>query len=211
MAPRLLAISDRATRAGTGADRWLASVVAAGVDAIQVRDKDLGDRDLLALALACRRQAGPALQVIVNGRADIAVAAGCDGVHLTSDGPPVAMVRSRFGETLLVGRSTHHPAEVAQARREGADYVTFGPVFPTPSKAGFGPPPGLEGLREACRHGVPVLALGGVDVRRLAAVADAGAAGIAFIRSGHGDALADLVRKARQTWPPPDRLAPESR
>lgn len=184
--PRLLAIGDRRSLpAGTDYPAWLRSVAEAGVDAVQVREKDLDDRALFALVRTARSVLPPRVRLLVNGRADLALAAGADGVHLPAAGlpaPPLRALAHRLGRRLLIGRSTHRRSEVAAAHDEGVDYVTFGPVFPTPSKERYGPPPGLEGLREACGVGVPVLALGGVDAERLQAVARAGAHGAAGIR-----------------------------
>ena len=98
---------------------------------------------------------------LINGRVDLALASGADGVHLPAQGLPAAPLRQRFGARVLLGRSTHRIAEVEAAAADGLDYVTFGPVFPTPSKARYGPPVGLERLERACGVGIPVYALGG--------------------------------------------------
>jgi thiamine-phosphate pyrophosphorylase len=185
--PRLLAISDRRSLpAGTGIEDWLRQLAAAPPEiAVQIREKDLDDRALFALVCTARALLPPPRLLLVNGRADVALAAGADGVHLPAAGLPLAPLRrlaAERGRLLLFGRSTHSLAEVAAARGDGADYATFGPVWPTPSKAAYGPPPGLEGLREAAALGLPLLALGGVDARRLAAAAAAGAHGAAGVR-----------------------------
>ena len=132
-------------------------------------------------------------RVLVNGRVDIALAAGADGAHLPSTGLPVDALRRRFGDDLTLGVSTHHLEEVERARNEGADYVTFGPVWPTPSKARYGSPAGLEGLAGAVAVGLPVLALGGVTMPRVAAAAAAGAAGVAAISMFPPDELVAFV------------------
>lgn len=144
------------------------------------------------------------MRLLVNGRADVALAAGADGVHLPSRGLPVALARKLAAshDRFLVGRSTHDPAEVAAAGAAGADYVVFGPVYGVPGK---GEPAGLERLRRASAHGVPVLALGGIDPSRLAAVAEAGAVGAAGIRAfgdgdGDGEGAAAMVDAARRIW-----------
>jgi thiamine-phosphate pyrophosphorylase len=185
--PRLLAISDRrALPDGTSIEDWLRRLAAAPpLVAVQIREKDLDDRALFALVRTARALLPPPRLLLVNGRADVALAAGADGVHLPAAGLPLAPLRrlaAARGEALLLGRSTHSPAEVAAAREEGADYATFGPVWATPSKAAHGPPPGLEGLREAAAAGLPLLALGGVTAERLAAATAAGAYGAAGIR-----------------------------
>lgn len=197
-APKLLAITDRAERGGTSLETWLGRLAAAGVDAVQIREKDLSDRQIFELTAAARSAFSGLL--LVNGRADIALAAGADGVHLPGDGVPAAALRERFGKKLVIGASTHDLAAVEAAVRAGVDYVTFGPVFPTPSKMRYGPPPGLSGLRDATSRGIPVLALGGIDPDRAAEAAAAGAAGVAGIRTFH-----DAAHLAR--WPAVRRTA----
>lgn len=174
----LLAISDRRSLPGVSLPAWGAALARAGVSAVQLREKDLADRacyDLLRLL----RRVLPKGRLLAHGRADLALAAGADGVHLPADGVPTAALRARFGTGLIIGRSTHTVEEVAREAAHGADYVTFGPVFASPGK---GEPVGLEALAAATGQGVPVLALGGVGVDELPRVAAAGASGAAGIR-----------------------------
>lgn len=205
---RLLAISD-GSFPGSADDESLdafrggvAELAADGVDGLQVREKHLDDDVLLRLVEAAVDAAPAGLRILVNGRADVAVAAGAAGVHLPSRGLPVAAVRRRF-PSLLLGVSTHRPGEGAAARRDGADYVTFGPLHPTPSKPGWESPPGLDGLgRAASAAGLPVFALGGVGPADVPAVAEAGAHGVAGIRVfGDPAARRELVRRSAATWP----------
>ena len=175
---RLLAISDRATLP-VPMDDWLRALAAAGVGAVQLREKDLDDRALYELARHARAALPLPIRVLVNGRVDLALAAGADGVHLPADGIPVAALRARFGQSVLIGRSTHRLPEVESARDAGADYVTFGPVYETPGK---GAPVGVAELARAAAAGIPVYALGGVTLERFGELAGAGAAGIAAIR-----------------------------
>jgi len=149
----------------------IADQVADGVDMIQIREKDLTARQLFEFTLAVLevRAKRPA-KILINTRADVALAAGADGVHLPAAAP------RETPPGLLVGRSCHTLAEV---RAAAADFVTFGPVFASPAK---GQPVGLDALAEACRTGVPVYALGGVSWDNAAACVKAGAAGIAGIR-----------------------------
>lgn len=199
--PRLLAISHRRSHDGGDLGPWLRRLAEAGVDTVQLREKNLDDLELYALARRARALLPPPRRLSINGRADLALAAGADGVHLPAAGLPVAALRARFGE-LLIGRSTHHPEEVAAAARDGADYVTFGPVYPTPSKAGYGPPPGLDGLRRAVAVGLPVVALGGVGPRQVAEVVAAGAAGVAGIRAfSDAGSLAEMIAAAAAALP----------
>jgi thiamine-phosphate pyrophosphorylase len=154
--------------------------LAAGVTWIQIREKDLSARALFELVDAAIKLPGPhASKIIVNTRADVAIAAGAAGVHLPSGSPP-AQVWRRPG--FLVGVSCHSVDDVRVAENEGADYALFGPVFPPLSKPAGLEPHGLEGLaRAAAAVRIPVLALGGVTIENSAACISAGAAGIAGI------------------------------
>lgn len=196
----LLAISDRSSLGEVSLQEWLRRLAAAGVEAVQIREKDLNDRDLYELTLESRSTMPSPAAVLVNGRMDVALAAGADGCHLPADGVPLAALRRRFGDRVLLGRSTHHVEEVEHAAREGADYVTFGPVYHTPSKARYGPPRGLEELARAAGAGIPVYALGGVTLSRFAELAAAGASGVAGIRLFQQPDLSAAVEAARRTF-----------
>ena len=185
----LLAISEGASL------EWIGRLAAAGVGAVQIREKDLDDRAVYDLA----RQARSLPTVLVNGRLDLALAAGADGAHLPADGVPVALLRRRFPDALL-GVSTHSVEEVERAMGDGADYVTFGPVWPTPSKERYGPPLGVEELARAARVRIPVYALGGVMLSRFGEAAEAGAAGVAGIQLFQRPALDEVVSAARQCF-----------
>lgn len=196
---RLLAISDRRSSQDEDLGGWLTLLAAAGVDAVQIREKDLDDRALWHSVRSARVILPPATCLLVNGRADIAVAAGADGVHLPVDGVPPAALRRRFGPGLLLGISTHSVKEVERARDAGADYATFGPVWETPGK---GPATGLEALARAAATGLRVYALGGVTIERFGAVAAAGAAGVAAIRLFQRPSeLREAVEAARSCFP----------
>jgi thiamine-phosphate pyrophosphorylase len=205
---RALAISDRGRLPevpGGDLAAWLgrlAQAVPPEILAVQIREKDLDDRALYGLARLARSALPPATRLLVNGRLDIALAAGADGAHLPADGPPVAALRARFGPGVLLGVSTHHVDEVERAHRDGADYVTFGPVYATPGKARYGPPAGLDAMRRAAALGIPVFALGGVTLERLGEVASAGAAGVAGIRLFQPPFdLETVLRSIRQSFP----------
>jgi thiamine-phosphate pyrophosphorylase len=183
--PRLYLITDRAHAPGGDLAAALAAPLAAGVRLVQLRAKGLPARDLLALARAVKARTDAAgARLLINDRADVAVAVGAAGVHLTSVAPPVTEVRAWLGPGALIGVSTHTPAEAAAAGREGASFVTFGPVYDTPSKRGLGTPVGAAALAAAVRAaGIPVFALGGIDAARLAEVRAAGGYGVAVIRA----------------------------
>lgn len=183
---------------GDAAIGWFAALAAAGVDALQLREKHLDDLDLWRLARSARAAFPRPAVLLVNGRADVALAAGAEGVHLPAEGVPAAALRARFGGGLLIGVSTHRLEEVERARRDGADYVVFGPVYETPAKAAHGAPAGTRVLARAAALGIPVYALGGVTLDRFDEVAAAGAAGIAGIRLFQGlPALERVVAASR--------------
>lgn len=181
--PRLLVITDRQATRGGPLVEIVRAALAAGARLVQLREKDLEGGALFALAEAlvaeCRRVGA---RLLVNGRIDVALAAGADGVVLPADSFPTDVARRLVGPTKLVARSTHSAAEVERALREGCDFVLFGPVYETPAKAAFGPPQGIEALRTVTRFAIPVYAVGGVTVENAAAVLQAGAHGVAVIR-----------------------------
>ena len=155
-----------------------------GVAAVQLRARDATGRELLEAARGLRLVVSRAGQrLLVNDRVDVALAAGADGVHLPSAGVPPGDARVLVGKGRLVAVSCHSAADVLRARDGGADFVTFGPVFDTPSKRRYGAPVGLDRLREACALGVPIVGLGGVDASNAASVSAAGAFGVAAIRA----------------------------
>ena len=158
----------------------IARNLAAGVEWIQIRDKDLSARALFELVAAAMKLPNPhGSKIIVNTRADVAIAAGAAGVHLPS-GSPAARFWRQPG--FLIGVSCHTLEEVRQAQAEGADYAVFGPVFTPLSKSSVLEPRGVEGLTQAAAAvQIPVLALGGVTPENAAACIAAGAAGIAGI------------------------------
>lgn len=159
------------------------SALQGGVKAIQLREKDLTAAELLPLAQELRNLTREyAAQLLINDRIDIALAVQADGVHLGEHSLPTDVVRQLVGPKLLIGVSTHNKADISRATEQGADFVTFGPVYATPSKAAFGPPQGFKALTEACRgSSLPVFALGGITPPRVAEVRQAGASGVALI------------------------------
>jgi len=188
----------------------IAEAARAGVDYIQLREKDLCGRDLEQLAreavrlLLATRPSPLAPRLLINSRADVALAAGAAGVHLRSDDLSPRDLRGIVREAarhsplttrhFSVGISCHTVEEVARAAAARASFVVFGPVF---EKSGVAAPRGLELLRRACRQRIPVLALGGVTLANARACLDAGAAGIAAIRLFQQNDIASVVRGLR--------------
>ena len=161
---------------------------AAGAGWIQIREKDLDARSLVELArFAVAETRATSARVLVNDRLDVALAANAAGVHLGEKSLPLEKViewrRSAGRSDFLIGVSCHSLESARAAEQGGADYIFFGPVFATPSKAAFGAPQGIERLREVCASvEIPVLAIGGVNLENTRACITAGAAGIAAIR-----------------------------
>jgi len=151
---------------------------------VQLREKDLGGRELLRLSLALVAACHAAGQrLVVNDRLDVALASGADGVHLPAAGIPVSDARRLLGPGALVGVSCHSADEVRRARDAGASFASVSPIYDTPSKRAYGPPVGLTVLREAAALGLPVIALGGITPARVPEVLAAGAGGVAAIRA----------------------------
>jgi thiamine-phosphate pyrophosphorylase len=177
----------------------IAEVAAAGVDWVQIREKDLTARELasltrksLEIAAMSSAKSSRATRVLVNDRLDIAIAERADGVHLSEKSLPVAEAerlvesairRQAVDETFLIGVSCHSLQSAEAAERDGADYIFFGPVFATPSKETFGPPQGLARLTQTCREvAIPIIAIGGISLENAESCIGAGAAGVAAIR-----------------------------
>ncbi|MFZ0751134.1 MAG: thiamine phosphate synthase [Pyrinomonadaceae bacterium] len=170
----------------------VSAAVAARLDLIQLREKRLTARVLFELSeQSAALTRGSATRLLVNDRADVAAAAGADGVHLPAQSIDAATIRRTFGDDFLIGVSTHSLAEAQIAKEDGADLVVFGPVFATPSKENYGPPTGLRNLESVAKQlaPFPVLALGGIEVTNARECLRAGASGIAGI-----SLFADLER-----------------
>ena len=214
-------ITDRAQLAADEASRRrrlldkIAEAARAGVDYIQLRERDLSIRELERLAVeAVGLVRGTQAKLLVNSRVDVAIATGADGVHLRSDDLAASEARAIWAKSTgrtncVIGVSCHSIKDVLNAEGHGADFVVFGPVF---GKQGSSEPPvGLEPLRTVARRGapadkkveagqslgMPVLALGGVTLETARACVHAGAAGITGIRLFQGNDVAELVKRLR--------------
>ncbi|MBI5696742.1 MAG: thiamine phosphate synthase [Nitrospirae bacterium] len=177
-------ITDRhATAGGKGIEYVLDRAFEAGVRGVLLREKDLPERELLDLARRVREMTRlHGVRFLVSGRVDIALAVDADGVHIGGSSLPAPAAKRLMGEDRYLAVSTHSLAEARAAQDAGADFVTFGPVYSTPSKAKYGPPVGLDALREVCRElSIPVFALGGIRPDNAADALAAGAYGVAAI------------------------------
>jgi thiamine-phosphate diphosphorylase len=197
-------ITDR--RRFAGAEEALvqrvAAAAAAGVNLVQVRERDLEARDLTRLVARCVAAVrGTRARILVNDRLDVALAAGAHGVHLRGDSLPASRARALAPIGLLIGRSVHSRAEAVAAWVDGGvDYLLFGTVFPTGSKPGQAPA-GVEALAEAVEATpVPVLAVGGISPHtapQLAGTGCAGFAAIGWFADGDDAAVAERLRALR--------------
>jgi thiamine-phosphate pyrophosphorylase len=180
---RLLLVTDRHQTEGRPLISILERVLTVATPAIQLRERDLAAKDLMALArevqaLVSLRES----RLVINDRVDVAMALDGAGVHLRSNSLPVVVARKLVGSQRLIGVSAHSVEEALQAQSDGADYVVLGPIYKTPSKQHFGPPLGLGTLTEACRLvQIPVIGIGGITAARAREVRRAGAFGVAVI------------------------------
>jgi thiamine-phosphate pyrophosphorylase len=210
-------ITDRTQFHGTEHDRWerllerIAEAASSAIDFIQLREKDLPPRELEVLAHAAVervRGSGAQTRLLINSRTDVALATGADGVHLRSKDVSPADVRSIWRvankRDPVIAVSCHTELEVVTAKKTGADFVVFGPMFekkdpsfPTSPNIGerWGSP--LEQLRSASQHGIPVLALGGITVESAGSCIQAGSAGVAGIRLFQQGNLLSTVNSLR--------------
>jgi thiamine-phosphate diphosphorylase len=206
---QLYLITDRHVVPGGDLVAAVERALAGGVQAVQLREKDLPEADFLTLARRLRElTARCGAKLFVNRRVESALAVGADGVHLGAEKESILAARRRLGPRALLGVSTHSLEELRLATAAGADFVTFGPVWFTPSKAPFGAPVGPELLTAACAAALlPVFALGGVTPTRIPELRQAGACGAAAIgallSSADPAAAARQFRAALAVSPPP--------
>jgi thiamine-phosphate pyrophosphorylase len=156
--------------------------VSGGVSAVVVRRKTGPARDFLDLGYLLRDGLGEDFPILVNTRLDLALSINAMGIHLPEDHVPIEAIRKKAPAHFLVGVSCHSLESVRKAVREGADYIFFGPVYETPSKASYGPPQGRELLGQIVREAdIPVIAIGGIHRENVENVRKTGASGVAMI------------------------------
>jgi thiamine-phosphate pyrophosphorylase len=211
MPPQLYYITDRRQFPGDAQEQErrllekIAECAAAGVDLVQLREKDLSAGALEELALkAMASVVGSRTRLLINARTDVALACGAHGVHLPANDLAASDVRAIFARAsvseLVIGVSTHSAAEVASAEAHGADFAVFAPVF---EKSGTASREGLQQLRQICHRAeaaqppMPMLALGGITVENAQLCVAAGAAGIAAIRLFQQNDVQTIVKKLR--------------
>ena len=179
----LYLVTDRGMTQGRDLLWVLQQALDGGVKGIQLREKDLVGRELFFLAEAARKltQRYHAL-LLINDRIDIALAVDADGVHLSTASIPIESARALLGRQQLLGASTHSLEEAQEAERNGADFVMFGPVYFTPSKASYGSPQGLAALKKVVEKlSLPIYAIGGIKPENIADTRRTGVRGVALI------------------------------
>jgi thiamine-phosphate pyrophosphorylase len=198
--PKLYAITD-ARLSGLAHAEQVARLAEGGATLVQLREKHASPRDFLREAEAALRVARErGVRLVINDRADIALACGADGVHLGQDDLPPRAARRLLGAEFVVGYSTHDLAQLAEAARLPVDYVAFGPVFPTRSKENPDRVVGLELLaraRRALPPSIPLVAIGGITRENAGSALDAGADSVAVI-SALVSAPGEIARRTRE-------------
>jgi thiamine-phosphate pyrophosphorylase len=179
----LYLITDRHQTGARSLTEAVRRALDGGVKYVQLREKDLSSAELYRLALELRSLTNDFnATLIINDRLDIAQAVGADGVHIGAGSLPVAAVRRLIGTDKIIGYSAHAIDEALAAQADGADFVTFGPVFPTPSKAAYGAPCGVKKLAEVVAAlRIPVIGLGGISLANITETLSANVRGVAVI------------------------------
>ncbi len=179
---RVYLITDRKIT-GIPLPEAIESALKGGVRAVQLREKDLPIKELYRLSETMRELTRRYdARLFINDRVDVAMAVEADGVHLGGGSIPLRVVRGLVDDRMLIGASTHSLKEALLAQTEGADFITFGPVYDTPSKRRYGPPQGLKKLKEVVeRTEIPVFALGGIKEHNIPEVLKTGVYGVSMI------------------------------
>ena len=179
----LYLIAGRGETLGRNLEFVVEEALRGGVRAVQLRDKALSTKELYETAYELRRLTSRyGAKLLINDRVDVALAVEADGVHIGADSLPIYKVRRLLGERRLIGVSCHNQVQAITAQEMGADFITFGPVYYTASKAAYGDPVGVEKLDMVTGMlEIPVFALGGISLQNCAEVVSCGVRGIALI------------------------------
>ncbi|MEE8423647.1 MAG: thiamine phosphate synthase [Thermodesulfobacteriota bacterium] len=176
-------VTDRKQTCGKSLEEVIKSSLAGGIKAVQLREKDLDDRELFTIAKRLKTLTHRfGAKLFINDRLDIALAVDADGLHLGQESISPNDARKHFGENKLIGVSAHSLDEALRAENDGADFITIGPIYDTPSKRRYGKPIGLNELeRVTGKLRIPTFAIGGMRKEKVRDIIHAGAHGIALI------------------------------
>ena len=204
----LYLITGRAETLGRNLEFLVEEALHGGVRAVQLRDKGLSSKELYETAYELRRLTSRyGAKLLVNDRVDVALAVEADGVHIGAQSLPIYKVRKLLGESRLIGVSCHNQVQAITAQEMGADFITFGPVYYTASKAPYGEPVGPEKLLQAAQLlQIPIFALGGIGLDNCAEVISCGVAGIALISAVLSASQPREAAKALLALLPPAKL-----
>jgi thiamine-phosphate pyrophosphorylase len=199
----LYCITDQPSSRGRSDDEVARALITGGASVLQYRAKKATAREQLATAIKLRALThARKVPLIVNDRVDLAVACGADGVHLGQDDLPISAARLMVGEDLVVGVSTHSLEQALRAEHDGADYIGFGPIYPTQTKENNVAPVGIEALAQVlAKVKIPVVAIGGIKAQHLGALASAGAHNLAVVTAfTSADDVAGVVKQFKHQW-----------
>jgi thiamine-phosphate pyrophosphorylase len=199
----LYAITDQKSSRGRSDLDIAKALIQGGVSCLQYRAKSVPAAEQHDMAKGLSRLCKEAgVTFIVNDRVDLALECGADGVHLGQDDMPIQQARQMAGPGFLIGRSTHSLAQAVQAWRQGADYIGFGPLYPTQTKENNVPALGLEELSQAVASvGIPLVAIGGIKLQHLASIASEGARHVAAVTAlTQADDVAEAAKHFRSAW-----------
>lgn len=199
----LYCITDQASALGRSDEEVAKGLIVGGASVLQYRAKKVSAREQLTTAIRLRALTqAKGVPFIVNDRIDLAVACGADGVHLGQDDLPISAARLMVGHDLIVGVSTHSLEQALHAEADGADYIGFGPIYPTNTKENNVPAVGVEALAEVLRQvKIPVVAIGGIKPDRLSALAEAHAHCLAVVTAlTSAKDVAAATRELKQAW-----------
>jgi len=197
-------VTDRGLCRGRDLLQVIGEAVSGGVGIVQLREKNLGTRAFVALAVAVKGLLAPlGVPLLINDRVDVALAADADGVHIGQDDMPAALARKLLGRNKLLGLSVHSREEALAAKDVDVDYLGVGPIYATATKPDAKAPIGPEGLaRVRSVTSLPLVGIGGIDAANAAEVIRAGAVGVAVVSAicaavSPKEAAAAIARAAR--------------